>query len=87
MGPEHLQRALGKWSILNLNPQRHLPADVEVSPGLGFSVADLVVGLQQEGSGQQAGRHAVPVVDGEVEPSEVGAPEQPAPQAVEGVLV
>ena len=80
LGAEHLQRALGEGPILHLNPQRHLPADVEVGPGLGLGVADLVMGLQQQGSGQQAGRHAVPAVVQAVELGEIGVPEQPAPQ-------
>ena len=90
LGAKHLQCALGKGPILHLNPQRHLPADVEVRSGLGLDVADLVVGLEQQGSGQQAGRHAVPAIVGAVELGEVGVPEQPAPprgqQTVEGVL-
>ena len=53
---------LAKGSILNLNPQRHLPPDVEVSPCPGLGVAHLVVGLQQQRRGQQAGRHAVPSI-------------------------
>ena len=44
--PEHLQRTLGKGSILNLNPQGDFPPDVEVSPRLGLGVAHPVVGLQ-----------------------------------------
>ena len=55
MGPEHLQCALGKGHILCLNPQSHLPADVDVSPGLGLGVADLVVGLQQEAVASRLG--------------------------------
>ena len=89
LGAEHLQRALGEGPILYLNPQRHLPADVEIGPGLGLGVADLVVGLEQQRRGQQAGRHAFPAVVRAIELSEVGVPEQPAPQrgqeTVEGV--
>ena len=59
LGAKHLECALGEGPVLHLNPQGHLPADVEVGPGLGLGVADLVVRLEQEGSGQQAGRHAV----------------------------
>ena len=46
---------LAKGLVLHLNPQRHLPADVEVRSGLGLGVAHLVVGLEQESRGQQLG--------------------------------
>ena len=53
-------------------------------------VAHLVVGLEQERRGQQAGRHAIPAIVGAVELGEVGVPKQPATQrgqqTVEGVL-
>ena len=80
LGPEQLQRTLGKGSILNLNPQRHLPTDVEVSPRLGLGVAHLVVGLQQQRRGQQAGRHAVPSIVRTVDLGEIVIAEQLAPQ-------
>ena len=71
---------LAKGPVLHLNPQGHLPTEVEVGPGLGLGVADLVVGLQQQRGRQQAGWHTVPPVVGAVEHGEVGVPEQLAPQ-------
>ena len=80
-------------AVLHLNPQSHprswpeagSSSGVEVGPGLGLRVADLVVSLQQKDSGQ----HAVPAVVGAVERREIGVSEQPAPQrgqqTVEGV--
>ena len=44
----HLQRALGEGPVFGLNPQRHFPSEVKVSPGLRLGVADLVVGLEQQ---------------------------------------
>ena len=71
---------LAKGPVLHLNPQGHLPTEVEVGPGLGLGVADLVVGLQQQRRGQQAGRHTVPAVVGTIELGKICVPEQPAPQ-------
>ena len=89
LGPNHLERALGEGPVLNLDSQGHFPADVEVGPGFGLGVAHLVVGLQQQRRGQQAGRHTVPAVVGSVEFGEITVPEQLAPQrcqqAVKGV--
>ena len=65
MGAEHLQRALGEGPVFRLNPQRHFPPEVKVSPGLRLGVADLVVRLEQQGRRQQAGRHPVPAVVGQ----------------------
>ena len=53
----------------HLNPQHHLPRDVEVGLGFGLGVADLVVDLEQQGSGQQVERHAFHAVVGAVEVS------------------
>ena len=78
--PEHLQRTLGKGSVLNLNPQGDFPPDVEVGPRLGLGVADLVVGLQQQRRGQQAGRHAVPSIVRTVDLGEIVIAEQLTPQ-------
>ena len=47
---------------------------------LGLGVADLVMGLQQKGSGQQAGRHTVLTIVDTVERGEILVPEQAAPQ-------
>ena len=87
LGAKHLQRALGEGPVFRLNPQRHFPPEVKVSPGFRLGVADLVVGLEQQRRRQQAGRHAVPAVVRAVELGKIRVPEQPAPhrgqQAVE----
>ena len=62
------------------SPGRHFPPDVEVSPRLGLGVAHLVVGLQQQRRGQQAGRHAVPSIVRTVDLGEIVIAEQLAPQ-------
>ena len=77
---EQLQRALGKGPLLNLNPQGHLLPDVEVGFRLGLGVAGLVVGLQQQGGRQQAGRHAAAAVVQAVPRGEIGIAKQAAPQ-------
>ena len=86
LGAEYPQRALGEGPVLHLNPQGYFPAEVKVGPSLGLGVADLVVGLEQKGRRQQAGRHAVPAVVGAVEFGELGVPEQPAPQRREETI-
>lgn len=45
LGADHLQRALGKGTLFHLNPQGHLPPQVEVGSYLGLGVARLVVSL------------------------------------------
>ena len=61
-----LAKGLSSISIPRATPGRGrgqaLPPDVEVSPRPGLGVAHLVVGLQQQRHGQQAGRHAVPSI-------------------------
>ena len=51
-----LAKGLSSTSIPKATPGRGrgqaLPADVEVGPGLGLGVADLVVRLEQEGRGK-----------------------------------
>ena len=79
LGAKYLQRTLGEGPVFRLNPQRHFPPEVKVSPGLRLGVADLVVGLEQQRCRQEARRHAVPAVVRAVEPGEIGVPEQPAP--------
>ena len=54
--------------------------DVEIGPGLRLSVAHLVVGLQQERRGQQAGRHAGATIVQTIQLGEVGIAEQLATQ-------
>ena len=66
LGAKHLQRALGEGPVFRLNsqgyfPPGYFPAEVKAGPGLGLGVAHPVVGLEQQGHSQQAGRHAVPV--------------------------
>ena len=86
LAAEYPQRALGEGPVLHLNPQGYFPAEVKVGPSLGLGIADLVVGLEQKGRRQQAGRHAVPAVVGAVEFGELGVPEQPAPQRREETI-
>ena len=61
-----LAKGLSSISIPRATPGRGrgqaFPTDVEVSPRPGLGVAHLVVGLQQQRRGQQAGRHAVPSI-------------------------
>ena len=80
LGAKHLQRALGEGPVFRLNSQGYFPAEVKAGPGLGLGVAHPVVGLEQQGHSQQAGRHAVPAVVRAVELGEIRVPEQPAPQ-------
>ena len=61
IGLETGQGALGKGTVLHLDPQRHLPPDVEIRPRLASRSAHFVVGQQQRG-GHRPGRHAVPAV-------------------------
>ena len=76
VGAEESQRALGDGPVLQPNPQRHFPAQVEVSPGLGFLVRHALVGLKQQRRRQQAWRHTRPAVVAAVEVGEVLIPEQ-----------
>ena len=89
LGPEHLKGALGKGTLLNLNPQGHLPPDVKVGSGLGLSVAHLVVGLQQQRRGQQAGRYAGATIVQTIQLAELSVaeqlPSQRGQQTVKGV--
>ena len=62
LGAKYLQRALGEGTLFHLNSQGRFPPEVKVGPGLGLGVAHLVLGLEQQGRRQQAGRHAVPAV-------------------------
>ena len=55
LGPKHLECALGEGTVLNLDTQGPFPADVEVGPGLGLSIAHLVVGLEQQRRGSRRG--------------------------------
>ena len=69
----HLQRALGTEPLCNLNPQGHLPPQVEVG-------SRLVVGLQQQGGSQLTGRHAAAAIVQTVQRGKIGVAEQVAPQ-------
>ena len=76
--PEMLQRTLCKRS--HLHPQRHLPAQAHRSPAARLRITHLVMRLQEQGGGQQAGRHAAPAIVPAVEGREVLIPPQLPPQ-------
>ncbi len=82
--PEMLQRTLAGtlWvgPHLHLHPQRYLPAQVHRGPAVRLRITDLVMRLQEQGGGQQAGRHAAPAIVPAVEGREVLIPKQLPPQ-------
>ncbi len=85
-----LQRALGERLGVQSNAERHLPAQIVGRTSRRLLVRDAFIGLQHQGRGEQARRHARPAP---ALPIEVGEPlvskqvvalaRQPA---VEGVL-
>jgi hypothetical protein len=46
--PKQLQRTFGKRLLLQANPQRDFPAQVEVRPRFGLLVGDSLVDLQEQ---------------------------------------
>jgi hypothetical protein len=76
LGSEQLQGALGKRSLVHFDPQGHLPPQIIVRPRLGLFVRDPLIGLQQQGVGQQAGGYAGPPIVRTVEGGEVFVPKQ-----------
>ena len=76
--PEMLQRTLRKGP--HLHPQRYLPAQVHRGPAVRLGITHLVMRLQEQGGGQQAGRHAAPAIVPAVESREVLIPKQLPPQ-------
>jgi len=89
LGSEKLKRALGERALLDLYAQGHLPPQVVIGMRFGLGVAQALVGLQHQGSGKKAWRHARAAVLRAVEIGEIGVAEKPAPlggqEAVEGI--
>ena len=87
--PKELQRALGEGPLLQADPQRDLPSQVEVRSRLCLLIGCPFIGLQEQRRRQQARRNARATVVQTVEVGEVLVAEQLSlvhgKKAVEGV--
>jgi len=71
LGAKDLQGALGEGALVKRNTQSDLPAQVEVGALFGLLVRDAVVGLQEQGGGQEARGHAGTTVIQDVQRGEL----------------
>jgi hypothetical protein len=86
LGEKELQRALGEGAVVEADPQRNLPAQVEGGAGGRPLVGDVVVGLQEQRGGEQARGEARPPIVGSVQRGEgLVAKDLPAPGGEEPV--